>query len=270
MKLTARAGVAGLVVALTAGLAAPIAAAGPATPERRAAYQPTLQANTAKIVAGKRLILSGKVRPATKGGAVVVQKRLAGSPKWVLEARLTMSASGAYTYSDRPNAAGVRHYRVVVPKAGSVQAGRSKPVTVTVYRWQRLTDVRARKANATYNARSASINAVDYGASLVGVGYTNEGFIDWNLERRCLRLKARFGNSDESDDLATAGITLVADGETRYAHTFALAESEVKSFGLSGVFRLGFHWASTNPNGTVENQSGASATMTQTQVLCAF
>ncbi len=65
-------------------------------------------------------------------------------------------------------------------------------------------------------------------------------------------------------------MTLVADGETLYTKTFALAQSEVKTFDITGVFRLGFHWTSSNPDGTVEDQSGASAALAEPEVLCAF
>ena len=83
-------------------------------------------------------------------------------------------------------------------------------------------------------------------------------------------MRARYGNSDESDDLATATVTLVADGATLYTKSFALAASEERTFDITGVFRLGFNWTSSNPGGTPDDQSGAAATFVEPEVLCAF
>lgn len=271
MKLTSALAVAALSAALAAGLAAPVASASPAPTDRRAStYQPTLKARPAALEAGTKLVLSGKVKPATKGGTVIVQKKLGEGNPWNKEATLTMSRKGAFSYVDRPRTPGTRFYRVVVPKAGKVKSGRSKPVEVTVYQWQSLDMVDIRQNSSTYLTSSVSINAKSYGPAFVGANYQNEGFVDWNLDRKCLKLRARLANSDDSDDLATAGITLVGDGDTIYSKSFALAKSELRTFDLTGVFRLGFHWTSTNPDGTVEDQSGASATLAEPEVYCAF
>jgi hypothetical protein len=270
MKLSTRIGVVALAAALAAGPTTASATAGAAPVERKAAFKPALSASSSKVVAGKRLILAGKVKPATKGGVVLLQKRLGDSRKWTDEARLKVGRKGTYHYTDKPHAAGVRHYRVVAPKAGRIAAGRSKAVKVTVYRWQSLSKVDIRSQGWTYLDSSLSINAKEYGPAFVGANYNSVGSVDWNLERACLRLKARFGNSDESDDLATATVSLIADGETSYTKTFALAQSEERSIDITGVFRLGFHWTSANPDGPVQDQSGASAVFAEPVVLCAF
>lgn len=59
-------------------------------------------------------MISGKVSPAAKGGKVILQKRINGH-KWVTEAKLKTRGSGAYSYADKPHAAGARQYRAVVP-----------------------------------------------------------------------------------------------------------------------------------------------------------
>ena len=38
---------------------------------------------------------------------------------------------------------------------------------------------------------------------------------------------------------------------------------------MSGAFRVAFTWTSTNPDGTVEDQSGASAVIANARVYCA-
>ena len=271
LKIVARLGVASLAAVLVAGLVTPTTATGAPSERRAAAFKPTLKADSAQVVAGRRLVLSGKVKPARPGETVVLQKRVGDKKKWVVEARLRMSRTGSFTYRDKPNAPGVRHYRVVVPKVGRVKAGVSKQVKVTVYRWQRLEWKDRRTAEATYyGTKNLTIDGKKFDYALSGSTYYNEGFIDWNLGRECLKVRARYGNGDDSDDLAVAHISMDADGESIYTKSFALTESEQRTLDIAGVFRLGFHWTSTNPEGTPQDQGGAAAAFVEPEVLCAF
>ena len=271
IKIVARIGVAALSATLVAGLVTPTAATGAPAERRAASFKPTLKASTAQVVAGHRLVLSGKVKPVRAGETVVLQKRVGDKRTWVVEARLRMSKRGTFTYRDKPNAPGVRHYRVVVPKVGRVKAAASKQVKVTVYRWQRLDWKDRRTAEATYyKTKNLTINGTEYDYALTGQAYSSEGFVDWNLGRDCLKVRARYGNSDDSDDLAVAHISMDADGESIYTKSFALTESEEKTLDITGVFRLGFHWTSTNPEGTPQNQGGAAAVFVEPEVLCAY
>jgi hypothetical protein len=271
--LTTRVGVAGLLVALTAGLTAPAAVAGSPEDRRAVVAKPTLKSTQTAVVTRNQLTLSGKVKPAKKGTLVILQKLQQGKKKWTTEARLRTTRTGGFRYVDVPKAVGVRHYRVVVPKAGKVKLGVSKPVKVTVYRWQSLTQVNLRASNATAVVKKVLINGTTYGTTSGLVGYTDyyqQGFADWNLNRACRQLQVRVGNSDDSDDHAVANISLVGDGESMYAKSFGLAQSEWVTLDLRGVFRFGFHWTSTNPDGTPEDQSGAAAALAGPQILCAF
>src|SRR6478752_1865846 len=168
MNLVSKLGVAALAAALTAGLTVPAASAGHAPVARKAAYKPTLKASSPTVEATKKLVLSGKVKPATKGTKVVLEKRIGDSKKWSTEAKLKVSKKGTYTYIDRPRRAGVRYYRVVVPKVGKVKAGKSKPVKVTVAAWQSLANLPFRKAEFTgvlWNG--ATIAGTSYSPSIV-------------------------------------------------------------------------------------------------------
>lgn len=272
MLSTVRVGVAGLVVVLVAaGLTAPAAAASPTHDRRAAVAKPTLTASRTTLLSRQSLVLAGKVKPARKGTVVVLQKLVRDAKKWETEARLTTGRGGAFRYVDKPARGGVRRYRVIVPKAGKVRQRVSKPVKVTVYRWQSLAAVEVRAQTATSVVDQVMINAVRYGPALVGYRTDyQQGFYDWNLNRACLRLETRIGNSDDSDDLAIANVSLVADGSTLYARSFGLAESEATTLDLTGILRLAFRWTSTNPGGTPQDQTGASATLAGPRVLCAF
>ncbi|WP_028644465.1 hypothetical protein [Nocardioides sp. URHA0020] len=259
---------AALAATLAVGLAAPAAVAGPAQPDRRATYKPTLKAGAAKVVSAHRVLLSGTVRPARKGGTVVVQTRLSGSQKWIKVARLKMTRKGAFSFRDKPHKIGLRYYRVVVPKSKGVKAGKSASVKVTVYAWKDLLKVTPRSQEYTYQG-SGSIDGTTYDGIYGTWDYGNAGIYDWNLSRDCWKIRGRFGNSDASDALAVAHVSLEADGKAVYAKSFGLTTSEVRTISILGAFRVAFRWTSTNPDGTPEDQSGASAVLAAPEVLCA-
>lgn len=271
MKLLARIAAATLAASLVSGMGVTLAEAAPDTARhtaRKAAFQPTLKANKTQIMANSALVLSGTVKPVRKGLTVVLQKNVNG--KWAKEATLKTNAKGAFRYTDKPKTPSIRRYRVVVPAKGSVGSGSSKAVVVGVYAWKDLTKVAARDSHYTYSYKSSTINGVTYGASFLGKDWDDDGFIDWNVNRKCLRIQGRFGNSDESDDDATATISFTKDGTTVYTKAFALAQSEARAIDISGALRIAFTWTSTKASPPPADQSGASAVLAEPRILCAF
>ena len=259
-----------LVTAVAATTLAAPTAAEAAAHHRAGAYKPTLTASTHTVMADKKVVLSGKVKPATKGGKVIIEKRVNGK-EWKEETRTTMSKSGKFSYTDKPDTAGVRQYRAVVPKHKKHKLGTSKPVSVTVMRWQYLTQVTSRVRDSVSGAASVQIDSVSYGHAFVGNRYREAGSIDWNLDRLCTTLKGRFGESDDSDADATSHIQVEADGASLYSKDFALTQSESRTIDISGVFRLAFTWTGSSPSADPETGLvGAVPAFVETQVLCAF
>ena len=267
MNLASKLGVAALAAALTAGLTVPAATAGHAPAERKAAYKPTLKANAKSVEAGKKLVLSGKVKPATKGATVIVQRKLAGK-SWAKTGQTKVKKSGAFTFTDKPNVVGVRQYRVVVPKVGKVKAGKSKPVKVTVAAWRSLTTVPFRQEESTAVLTNVSIAGTSYARSVGAVRGGVQGTADWNLPTTCTSLRVRLGNGDQTDVGARANITLDG-GPGQFVHTgsYGLGESEVKTFDVSNVLRLTFTWTSTVAPST-EPAAGAQPLLAQPELLC--
>lgn len=267
MKLVTRVGVAGLVTASAAALIAPAAAADRAAANERAAHQVSLRAASTELVAGHKLVLSGKVKPAVAGRKVVLQKKI-GQRKWATEKRLTTNKRGRFSYVDRPSTPGERLYRVVVPRSGTVKAGVSEVVRVTIYQWLDLSVLPARASQGTV-VNGVSIGGTPFTQSILSMAGAGQGFMDWNLDPSCTTLRTRFGAGDNSDADATAHVTLTGDGEQLYAGQFTLTKSEGREFDVSGVFRLAFTWSSTKPS-SPEPQPGAVAVMAEPMVLCAI
>jgi len=269
MNLASKLGVAALTAALAVGLTVPGATAGNAPVERKAAFKPTLKANAPTVEATKKLVLSGKVKPATKGTKIVLEKRLGDSKKWSTEAKLKVSKKGTFTYTDKPKTPGVRYYRVVAPKVGKVKAGTSKPVKVTVMAWRSLVKMQFRQADATTGTYGAKIAGKQYEPAIVGVSGFAHGYADWNLDATCTTLRVRIGTGDVSDTNATSHIVLAdaIKGETLFAKSFALTQSEAATFDITGVFRLSLTWTS-HVTGSAEPQAGAQPVLAQPELLC--
>lgn len=270
MNLASKLGIAALAAALTAGLTVPASSASDAPVQRKAAYKPTLKASAPTVESTKKLVLSGKVKPASKGTKVVLEKRIGDSKKWSTEAKLKTTKKGTFTYTDKPKNAGVRYYRVVVPKAGKVKAGKSKPVKVTVLAWRSLTNTPFRQSEST---------AVNYGVSIAGTPYSPaiapeagaaQGHADWNLDPTCTTLRVRIGNGDQSEANATGQIVLTdaLKGTSLVSKSFGLTQSEVAVLDIRGVFRLSYSWTSIVAGGT-EPQAGAQPVLAKPELLCA-
>jgi len=273
MNLVSKLGVAALAAALTAGLTVPAASAasaGNAPLARKAAYKPTLKASSPTVEATKKLVLSGKVKPATKGTKVVLEKRIGDSKKWSTEAKLKVSKKGTFTYSDKPKTVGIRYYRVVAPKVGKVKAGKSKPVKVTVMAWRSLVKTQFRQTEATTGTYGAKIAGKLYEPAIVGVAGFAQGYGDWNLDSTCTTLRMRIGTGDVGDTNATSHIVLAdaLKGTTLFDKSFALTQSEPATFDITGVFRLSFTWTS-NVAGSAAPQAGAQPVLAQPELLCA-
>lgn len=267
--MTAATVAAGLVA-----VAAPAAAAEHrATHQGKKKFAVTLKASTTEPVLGDKVTFKGKVTPVRKaaGQVATLQQRVVGTKKWKPQGTDKINKRGKYRLADKPTSVQARQYRVVVPAVGRIGKGHSPKVLVTVYRWQDLATVNERQSAYFQANEDAEIDTVSYGRSLVGATYGHAGFIDYNLARRCIELKARYGLGDDSDENATALIDVTADGTSRYSHTFALTESASKALSLRGVFRLRFAFTTSNPDATnPEYQDGAQAVIAGPKVLCSF
>lgn len=261
----------GLAVGVGVALGGPVDAAHARSDERPAApYSATLAISRSESMVDQAVKLSGQVKPVARGTVVKLQKKLEGKTTWTDEKTLTTNAAGKFSYTDKPTTAGKRQYRVVVPATAKHAKGISKPVALLLYRWLDLTTAKVRSSSATYALSTVAINGVDYSRGLVGSTGSNGGMIDWNFDRRCTSLKARFGNGDASDDTATATVELDVDGDPVYNRTFGLTESQYQVIDVTGAFRVAFQWTSSNSAGTETNQSGAQAALATPLVRCSF
>lgn len=273
MRTTHRLLSAAATVALTAGVlttttltSADAASHAPAATAHRATpFDVTIKASTSELVKGKKVTFKGKVSPKAAGQTVVLQQKFAGKP-WKATGSGTLTKRGRYEIADKPTTMNARKYRVVKPASGSHAKGISPNVAVGVFQWHNVYDLQARASRSMYRTERLSIDTVEFTKSLEGGYYAAEdptGFIDYNLERHCITLKATYGMADDADQGSSVKIDVVGDGTELYTGTFALLQSETKTLDLHGVFRLAFDY-------TALTDAAASPAVGSPEVLCSF
>lgn len=234
-------------------------------------YAVTLTTTNAQPVAGRTYSLKGAVKPAAPQQKVVLQKRFGESGRWKTEATTKLGKKSKFTFKiEASSAPGLRQFRVVKAAQGKRAKGHSPAVAVTYFAWHRVVDMDSR-ADDALGEGSATIVGERLPESLVGWLDATTGQRDYNINRDCTRLRATLGAGDDSEESATATITVVADGVNRFQRTFALTQSAPVSLPLTGVFRLGFAYDVANPEATdPARPTGAVAVIGTPEALCSF
>ncbi len=229
------------------------------------AYTVTAKANRTELVLGQRVKITGKVEPAAPGRTVVLQQKIGDKP-WKDQTTATINRRGTYTVVDKPTTLNPRKYRVVKAASKKHRRGVSESLAVSVYQWHKVYDLEVRDSQYMYKTKSLTIDTVEYPTSLYGGYYPADdptGFMDFNLERRCIRLTSTFGMSDDADTGSSVKLDVVGDGTNLYSGTFSLLESQAKTIDLHGVFRLGFEYEALT-------DAAAVPAVGSPEVLCSF
>ncbi len=238
-------------VLIAAGLLAPATSAGAKTAEAaKATWKVTASINTAKIVAGEgKIVVRGRVKPSAAGRKVVLEQRLEKQRRWAKSGTTRVKRNGRFKVTDRPEAGGVREYRVAKPGTDGRKKGYSKTMQVTVFAWQDLTSSFAGpRAEAIVTATSIGTKA--YGQSIVQSTPGTPGYAEFTLGRLCTSLEATYALTDTSETGSTGGVQVLADGATRYSALMGVGTVTDPAIDLTNVYRLRFDLdSSATPNG---------------------
>ena len=256
---TSRMGLVGLlmVIATAATTSAPSAAAD--------AYTVTATANKTTLVLGQRVVITGSVSPGASGEKVVLQKRYKPKAKWEKERRATISSDGTFKVSDRPTSLKPRWYRVVKPATSSHASGTSGEVRVDVYRWHYVSDLDYHENEWVDYGYTQNINGTAYKKSLAADDGYGTNWIEYNVNRKCIKLRAVYGLDDDSDTGAYGQIEVLGDGNSLYSHNFNLGQSEKKTLDVSNVLRLRLEFTALNDDDYYSYGAAGSP-----RILCAY
>lgn len=226
-------------VVLLAGTTSPSVGAG-------ADYVVTASASAKELVFGKTVAFKGSVTPKAAGQAIYLQIRYSKTAQWTVEQKRMIASDGTFTLRDTASSLKTRWYRVWKPAASGHAGDVSDTMRVTVWRWHYLTDLEGK-----YVGRSSGW--VDYGVTVAidgntykkSIEYTayNEGWIEYNLSRKCKTVRATYGLTDDSSSGAQGNVEVLGDGTSKYVRTFDLGQHETKSLGTRNVLRLRIEYA---------------------------
>ena len=202
---------AALAVATT-GLAAVQAPADAGT-----TWRVSIHASTAQVLTGRKIVFSGIVSPkaAAVGEKVVLQEKFRPGKPWADQRKATIGQGGTYSVADRPTTNFVHSYRVVMPKT-------SKHAKGAVYGWDFLT-THAAVNGVAMSAGTVDINGKTFQNSLYAQG--SKASVEYNLDHRCLKLRATFGVSDNSTTGGQAQVGVDSDGVNVSTETFDVGQS---------------------------------------------
>lgn len=248
-----------VVTALIASLTvltwqAPATAAAP--------YKVTAKVAKRSLVMGEKVLITGTVRPAKAGDPVQLQVKFSQSGKWTLLKTARAKANGTFAVSDLPANTKTRWYRAVRPATKTRKAGASPAMVVEVYKWSYLTEREAHDDRGFW-VETVDINGGTYPKSVTGGTNWDEPYIEYNLSRRCTRLRTVVGLSDKSTTGATAIVELLGDGNQLFTRSFGVGESQVLTLDVSRVLRLRLNHTRTSESGTYPYSSLGSP-----RVLC--
>lgn len=133
-----------LIIAITAlALVLPLGSSTAAEAQKPTKWKVKAEVNSAKIISGQTVEVTGKVSPEAIGRKVILQKRYKkSSGKWKKVDVARVRADTKFVLTDTPNTARKRFYRVVKPAGDGHRKGVSQVMKVKVEPWDGRVDVK--------------------------------------------------------------------------------------------------------------------------------
>jgi hypothetical protein len=193
-----------------------------------------LKSDDTSVTVGDKVHLHGHVAKAAAGKLVKLQERANADKPWKDQRTARVHKDGTYTTYDVPTRNSSRFYRVVMPRSKHHSRGTSDPLLVVVYQWKQLTSFPAVNQNYLVPETLVPIDGVDYPASLEAYTYHPNGptsqWVEYNTDHKCLRIRATYGLSDNSESGSQASVTAKADGTQFFGETFSIGGSTFNKF----------------------------------------
>jgi hypothetical protein len=260
----------GVVLATALSSATALASADAATShhasrtDRAGSYAVDARVNKTEPMLDSKVKIKAKVSPAAPGATVKLQVKYEDRKSWKTIDQGRLSGASKVTFKDKVGSVRQRLYRVVKPAGDNRGAGQGTTQKVTVFGWRTLASLNPALASGMFETGTVAVGGTSYPDSIASynsVTPPGPNHIDYNLNRDCKSLEARYGLSDNSPGTGTATLALVADNVGKYTGTFGLTQSALVTTDVTNVFRI-------TVNSTVTN--GGIAVVASPRVLCSF
>jgi NPCBM/NEW2 domain len=211
-------------------------------------WRVTIKSSTHQVVAGKKVVLSGHVRPVAPaaGTKVTLQEMFKPGAKWKKKDQVKVRSDGTYRVVTRPTTGFTHSYRVVMPASPHHAKGVSPTVKVTVYAWSDLSTHQAVN-DVSMEFDTVNINGTSYPDSL-WQHWDSSGSVEFNVNHDCIQLRSTYGLSDQSTTGGQGEVSVQSDGTPLYSNTFDVGQSATKTVALDPAplkLRLEAHNTST-------------------------
>jgi hypothetical protein len=211
-------------------------------------WRVTVKTSTHQVVAGQKVVLTGRVRPgaAAAGSMVTLQEKFKPGAKWKKKDQVKVARNGTYKIVTRPTTSFTHAFRVVMPASPHHTKGISPTVKVSVYAWSKL-DQHVSVNDNGMSFDTVNINGTSYVDSVWGYWDTT-GSVEFNVNHKCTKLRSTYGLSDSSTTGGQGEVSVQSDGTPLYSNTFDVGQSETKTVTLDPAplkLRLEAHNTST-------------------------
>ncbi len=204
-------------------------------------YQVTAKANKKVAIAREdKIKVTGRVSPKATGQKVILQQRVGNKKKWAVTGTSKVKNNGKFLLQDKPSVPGTREYRVLKPGSNGTMKGLSKPMTVVVYRWEKL-GYRSVGPKSNLNINTVEINTDRYAGSLVSATSGTPAYVEFTLGKKCTSLRSSYALTDAAETGSTGSIAISTDGRARVTYPLVLGTVVAdKVTDLTDVFRIRF------------------------------
>jgi hypothetical protein len=254
-----------IVIATTLAIGIAGLAGVPSPAQAGVSWQVSIKADHEQIVAGHKILFTGTVRPksAAYGKKVLLQEKFRPGKPWADQRKATIASDGTYQIADRPTTNFLHSYRVVMPATPGHARGVSPTVKVKVYAWDNLINHAYANDDGMRIGGTVNINGNGYPSSVYAV-YDGSRSVEFNVDHQCIRLRGRFGISDDSTVDGQAEVDVQSDGNQIYTQTFDVGQSDKVTLALGTPLKLKL---AAHDTSTAVDANGLGA-FGSPQVLC--
>lgn len=204
------------------------------SPAEAGSYKVTASITTSSAQSGDGPVIKGSLSPATPNKLVYLDRYVDGS--WTNIATDTTDSSGRYaerlTHEELEYDLGSMKFRTRVYNTAGTRYV-SSTVSKTIYGWLNLSYIYATSGDSLRfvdGNRELTVDTNYYAdegwrSNDEGVGYTK-----WNLQEKCLKLRAFAGLDDYDSSTGAIGRLYVGQDGTKYDYTKTLYQYQVKVF----------------------------------------
>lgn len=198
------------------------------------------------VVAGKQVVITGTVKPATSGVQLTLQRRAGTS--WLSIGEKTAAGGGTFSFTEPAKDVGLAIYRVVTSKDTSF-IGASPSVHVRVLHWTYFTsipqfgDALPAPGDGDLTTASSATGGVTYDHAItMDAGCYNQwdgnAWVDYELDRKYEQLTATVGIADGGPAGLTASYSLIGGGRKLAAGTVVTGAPQKLNVSLDGIYKL--------------------------------